>query len=256
MKEASHFYFKQASREKKSTKTLAFSAKTTNLVVLKPYLMFPILKDSPLFRGLDQQMIDGMLEHASYATATFAKDQTIATRDTAYSGLMIILRGSVRGEVTDAAGRRRIIDNIPAPQLIAPAFLFGGYNRLPIDVVANEEDTEIMTLHRGGLFEMMQDNTVILSNFIDIISNRANFFSRKIYALSVLMLTEKVAALLLSVGGERVPMNVDKMADQLDVTRNAFEQTIAELAKKDLILLQSGEILIKNRGGLEGLIQH
>lgn len=222
--------------------------------------MFPILKDSPLFRGLDQQTIDGMLEHASYATQNFDQDQTIATRDTAYSGLMIILRGSVRGEVTDAAGRRRIIDNIPAPQLIAPAFLFGGYNRLPIDVVANENGTEIMTLHRGALFEMMQDNTVVMSNFIDIISNRANFFSRKIYALSVLMLTEKVAALLLSsasaAAGDTVPMNIEKMADQLDVTRNAFEQTLAELAKKDFIRLVEGEIVIRNRAGLEGLVQH
>lgn len=88
--------------------------------------MFPILKDSPLFAGLDQQTIDTLLEHASYTTTTFDTDTYIARRDTAYSGLMIILRGSVRGEVTDAAGHRRTIDNIVAPQLIAPAFLFGG----------------------------------------------------------------------------------------------------------------------------------
>lgn len=220
--------------------------------------MFPILKDSPLFRGLDQQTIDQLLERSSYATASFAHDACIAKRDTAYSGLMIILKGSVRGEVTDAAGRRRIIDNIAAPQLIAPAFLFGGYNRLPIDVVANEDGTEIMTLHRGGLFEMMQDNTIILSNFIDIISNRANYFSRKIYALSVLMLTEKAAALLLSSApagaGDTVPLNVEKMADRLDVTRNAFEQTLAELAKKGFIELSETEIIIRSRKGLETMV--
>lgn len=219
--------------------------------------MFPILKDSPLFRGLDQQTIDTLLEHSSYATMTYDHDDCIAKRDTAYSGLMIILKGSVRGEVTDAAGRRRIIDNIAAPQLIAPAFLFGGYNRLPIDVVANEDGTQIMTLHRGGLFEMMQDNTIVLSNFIDIISNRANFFSRKIYALSVLMLTEKVAALLLSSASaeeDTVPLEVEKMADELDITRNALEQTLAELAKKGYIELSATQIVIRNRKGLETMV--
>lgn len=219
--------------------------------------MFPILKDSPLFRGLDQQTIDTLLEHSSYATMTYDHDDCIAKRDTAYSGLMIILKGSVRGEVTDAAGRRRIIDNIAAPQLIAPAFLFGGYNRLPIDVVANEDGTQIMTLHRGGLFEMMQDNTIILSNFIDIISNRANYFSRKIYALSVLMLTEKVAALLLSSASaeeDTVPLEVEKMADELDITRNALEQTLAELAKKGYIELSATQIVIRNRKGLETMV--
>lgn len=219
--------------------------------------MFPILKDSPLFRGLDQQTIDKLLERVSYATATYNHDDCIARRDTAYSGLMIILKGSVRGEVTDAAGRRRIIDNIAAPQLIAPAFLFGGYNRLPIDVAANEDGTEIMTLHRGGLFEMMQDNTIVLSNFIDIISNRANYFSRKIYALSVLMLTEKVAALLLSSAfaqEDTVPLEIEKMADELDITRNAFEQTLSELAKKGYVELSATQIVIRNRKALEAMV--
>lgn len=219
--------------------------------------MFPILKDSPLFQGLDQPTIEALLERASYTTATFDADTVIARRDTAYSGLMVILRGSVRGEVTDAAGHRRTIDNIAAPQLIAPAFLFGGYNRLPIDVVANENGTEILTLHRGGLFEMMQDNTIVLSNFIDIISNRANFFSRKIYALSVLMLTEKVAALLLSAAPTRtdtVPMDKTRMADELNITRNALEQTLAELAKKHLIELSETQIIILNRTALESMV--
>ena len=218
--------------------------------------MFPILKDSPLFRGLDQPTIDALLERSSFATAAYDHDACIAKRDTAYSGLMIILKGSVRGEVTDAAGRRRIIDNIAAPQLIAPAFLFGGYNRLPIDVISNEDGTEIMTLHRGGLFEMMQDNTIVLSNFIDIISNRANYFSRKIYALSVLMLTEKVAALLLSSGteGDTIPLDTDRMTDGLDITRNALEQTLSELAKKGYVELSRTQVVIRNRKALEAMV--
>lgn len=218
--------------------------------------MFPILKDSPLFRGLDQKTIDTLLEHASFTTATYQSGECIAKRDTAYSGLMIILRGSARGEMTDAAGRRRVIDNITAPQLIAPAFLFGGYNRLPIDVIAGDEGAEIMTLHRGGLFEMMQDNTIVLSNFIDIISNRANYFSRKIYALSVLMLTEKVAALLLSgdAQGDTLPLQQEKMADELDITRNALEQTLGELAKKGYIELSETQVVIRNRKALEAMV--
>lgn len=103
---------------------------------------------------------------------------------------------------------------------------------------------------------MMQDNTIVLSNFIDIISNRANYFSRKIYALSVLMLTEKVAALLLSSASasDTVPLNVEKMADRLDITRSAFEQTLAELAKRGCIDLSETEVVIRNRKALEGMV--
>ncbi len=213
--------------------------------------MYAILQECPLFRGLSSLQIEALLAKASYVVNRYAEGELIARRDTVYSGLMIILSGSARGEITQANGRRRIIDNIPAPQLIAPAFLFGGYNRLPIDVVANE-DVTLLTLHRGGLFEMMQDNTLVLSNFIDIISNRANFFSRKIYALSVLMLTEKLAALLLAEAGERNEAQIDisKLADRLDVTRNALEQTLDELQKRGWIALRGGHVTFRNRPAL------
>lgn len=35
-------------------------------------------------------------------------------------------------------------------------------------------DVTIMTIHRGYIFELMQNNVVIMSNFVDILSNRAN----------------------------------------------------------------------------------
>ena len=90
---------------------------------------------------------------------------------------MIILKGQVHGEIV-YRNKPVIIDPIEAPQLIAPAFLFGGYNKLPIDVIADGEVT-ILTLHRGYLFELMQNNVLILSNFIDIISDRANVWVEK-----------------------------------------------------------------------------
>lgn len=54
-----------------------------------------------------------------------------------------------------SGGKTIVVDPIEAPQLIAPAFLFGGYNKLPIDVIA-DGDVTIMTLHRGYIFELMR----------------------------------------------------------------------------------------------------
>ena len=45
--------------------------------------MFPILTESPLFRGLDQQTINSLLERVSYTTAVFNHDDCIAKRDMA-----------------------------------------------------------------------------------------------------------------------------------------------------------------------------
>lgn len=217
--------------------------------------MFPVLNNCPLFRGLDTESVHELLGCSSYIINKYETGDLIARRDMAYSGLLIIVEGSIRGTVTLANGKEQLIDTISAGQLIAPAFLFGGYNRLPIDVYANES-TKIMTLHRGSLFEMMQDNTVVLSNFIDIISNRANYFSRKIYTLTVLMLKEKVAGYLLGLAAHNSELRVDihAMATAIDATRESCTQTLNELEKKGFIKLDGQQLRIINRQALQELL--
>lgn len=209
--------------------------------------MFPTLKECPLFRGLDNEQLGELLGRSSYIVNKYETDALIASRDMAYSGLMIIVSGSIRGTINRADGKEYMVDTVAAGQLIAPAFLFGGYNRLPIDVRANEP-TRVMTLHRGSLFEMMQDNMVVLSNFIDIISNRANYFSRKIYALTVLMLKEKVACYILGQAIHEDTLRIDSyaMASSLDITRESCMQTFTELEKKGVVKIEGDQLRIIN----------
>lgn len=217
--------------------------------------MFPVLTNCPLFRGVEIDRVNELLGQSSYIVNKYEANALIARRDMAYSGLLIIIEGSVRGTVTLAGGKEQIIDTVGAGQLIAPAFLFGGYNRLPIDVYANEP-AKIMTLHRGSLFEMMQDDTVVLSNFIDIISNRANYFSRRIYALTVLMLKEKVAAYLLNqaMHNTDINFNVHNMANAIDATRESCVQTLSELEKKGLIKIAGESLQIIDRKALQDIL--
>lgn len=144
-------------------------------------VMYTTLSQCPLFRGIAREQIQTMIDDKGdcYAVASYPKGAYIAQHDTAYSGLMIILEGEVRGEMVTASGEKITVDTLDAGQLIAPAFLFGSNNRLPFDVIALS-DVKIMTLHRGYLFELMQQEMLILSNFIDIVSNRAHSWSKKL----------------------------------------------------------------------------
>ena len=170
---------------------------------------------------------------------------------------MIILKGRVHGEMV-SGGKTIVVDPIEAPQLIAPAFLFGGYNKLPIDVIA-DGDATIMTLHRGYLFELMQSNVLIMSNFIDIISNRANVWSKKIFFLSFRSLKEKVATYLLEHTSEEsgsVPVpDIREIAEYFDATRSALQTVLMELEKKHLIRSEASSIAVLNRKGLRDILK-
>ncbi len=220
--------------------------------------MYDILTRCPLFRGLDAGQIRELINSDDVSVTSYKKGETIAHRDTAYSGLMILLKGSAAGTITYPSGQSIHIDAIEAPELIAPAFLFGGYNRLPVDVVA-ETDAEILTLHRGYLFELMQEQVVILSNFIDIISNRADVWSKKIYALSFKSLKEKLASYLLDHSSEEqttVPIpDIKEIAEYFAATRSALLSVIEGLEKKHIIRAEGNNIEITNRAALKDILK-
>lgn len=221
--------------------------------------MYSILKDCPLFRGMSEDKIKEIFkDNSDYAVTEYKDGDIIAHHDTAYSGLMIILKGKVHGEMAYESGQKVHIDELEAPQLIAPAFLFGGYNKLPIDVIA-DGNVSILTLHRGYLFELMQDYTLILSNFIDIISNRANVWSKKIYYLSFRSLKEKVITYLLGHSSQENPTlpvpDITEISQYFDATRSAVLAVLTDLGKKRLITSDNNTITILNRKALEDLLK-
>ncbi len=220
--------------------------------------MYTILTECPLFRGMTADQIKEIIEPGQNCTITDYKEgDMIAHKDMAYSGLMILLKGDVRGQMTDPVGKILKVDTIEAPQLIAPAFLFGGYNRLPIDVIANT-DVQILTLHRGLVFELMQENILILSNFIDIISNRANVWSKKIYLLSYNSLKAKIAHYLLDHTSEQAPTveipSITEIAEYFAATRNSLLTVLEGLEKKHILRLGKEHITVINREALRELL--
>lgn len=220
--------------------------------------LYQILEKCPLFRGMNAAGIKDVLGQDSMTITSFAKGDTVAHRDTAYSGLMIILEGRVVGTFTYPSGQTVNIEAIEAPELIAPAFLFGGYNRLPVDVIA-QTDLKILTLHRGYLFELMQENMLILSNFIDIISNRAGVWQKKIYALSFKTLKEKLASYLLDHSSENNPSvpvpDTHEIAEYFAATRSSLLSVIEDMEKKHIIRKTEDIIEILNRRALTDILK-
>lgn len=220
--------------------------------------MYKILTECPLFSGLGAEQIEQMLfETPNCDVRDYKNGEVIARRGTVYSGLMIILAGAAEGTMVDASDSSVHIDALEAPNLIAPAFLFGGYNRMPIDVVA-VGDVKILTLHRGLLFELMQENMVVMSNFIDIISDRANMWSKKIYYLSFCSLKTKVASYLIANSSAENPTcclpDAGAVAELFDTTRGTLLSALSEFEGKKLVALEDDKVVVLDRKALEDIL--
>jgi len=222
--------------------------------------MYSIISKSPFFRGLTPQEVESILAKISHSVKSFTKGQTIAQREEEVNNLCIVVTGSVKGEMVDFSGKILKIEEMFAPQPIAHAFLFGDRNIYPVDVIALE-DCRILFIPKPEVVRMLQQNDVILRNYLDAISNRAHFLSNKLWFLSFKTIKEKVAHYLLSISRSEsnktilLPKSHQELAEFFGVTRPSLARVFSEMQDEGIISVNRREISITNRRKLLEMIR-
>jgi len=162
--------------------------------------------------------------------------------------LMIVVEGSVKGEMTDASGRVIKIEDVETPRPIGFSFIFGQQNFLPVNVTANEE-TAVMFIPKPDLISMLQSDKQVLQNVLDVISSRGQFLSQKIRTLSLKSLRDRIAQMLLELSREQgntvtLPSSQSELADYFGVARPSLARTLGEMADEGLIVVNRRIITI------------
>jgi CRP-like cAMP-binding protein len=222
--------------------------------------MYSIISNSPFFRGLNPQEVELTLSKISHSVRSFAKGQTIAQREEEVNNLCIVVAGSVKGEMVDFSGRILKIEEMFAPQPIAHAFLFGERNRYPVDVIALE-DCKILFIPKPEVVRMLQHSDVILRNYLNAISNRAQFLSNKLWFLSFKTIKEKVAHYLLNISRSEanktilLPKSHQELAELFGVARPSLARVFSEMQEEGIITVNRREVVIINRNKLLEMIR-
>lgn len=210
-----------------------------------------ILSKCPLFKGINNEELSFLLKDIHYQIKKYQKGQMIAQAGDDCNSLMIMLKGSVKGEMMDPSGKSIKIEDIEPPKPLAIAFVFGQNNRCPVNIVANN-DVEIFRLPKESMILLLQKSVVFLKNFMDIISNRAQFLSDKIRFLSFQTIRGKLAHYLLQiigpVDGEIIlPKSQEELANMFGVTRPSLGRAIRDMHNDGLIEAKGKSIKIVDR---------
>ncbi|WP_430810906.1 MULTISPECIES: Crp/Fnr family transcriptional regulator [unclassified Carboxylicivirga] len=215
-----------------------------------------ILLNCPLFKGITYGDMVHILDEIPYQIKKYGKGQMIAQSGDECRSLMIMLKGSVKGEMIDYSGKAIKIEDIEPPKPLAIAFLFGENNRCPVNVVANNE-AELLLLPKTSVISLMQRSDIFLSNFMNIISSKTQFLSDKIRFLSFQTIRGKIAHYLLqlsgSVDGELIlPKSQEELANMFGVARPSLGRALRDLHNENIIEARGKSVKIMNR---EALIQ-
>jgi CRP-like cAMP-binding protein len=213
-----------------------------------------ILSNAPLFKGITPEDVEKILTSVHYQAKKFQTGSMICQSGDPVNSLMLVISGTVRGEMADYAGRVITIEDIPAPGTLAPAFMFGNHNRFPVNVIA-VSTVELLIIEKPGFLKLLMQYDILLVNFLDMISNRSQFLSEKIKFLNFKTIKGKLAFYILQKAGKdgisiTLGMTQNDLADFFGVARPSVTRAISNLADEGYIEAKGRNIKIINKEGL------
>ena len=214
------------------------------------------MKESPVFKGLREEELEELFRRRHHFTRKYQVGEMVAFSGDRSDHLMCILEGSVKGEMVDFSGKTIKIEDIAAPRILASAFIFGKNNRFPVNIIANE-NTVILFIPKYEFMKMLQADIRVLHNFLNVVSNRAQFLSDKIKFLSFKTIKGKIAQYILKQAGrekDEIDLGLPQhsLAELFGVTRPSLARAMGEMEKDGAIEVQRRRIRIVDRRMLRG----
>ena len=222
--------------------------------------MIPALVNNPLFRGITPERLFADLEEISFHTRSYKKGEILAQQGAVCNRLVILTKGSVRGEMIDYSGRLIKVEDIAAPRAIAPLFLFGEENRYPVEVTANEP-TEVIELPKSSVLSLFRKNEQFLENFMNLSANYARTLSDKLFFMSFKTIRQKLASYLLRLYKQQQQTHItldrsqQELSDYFGVSRPSLARELAHMQEDGLLIADRKHITILQKEQLVRLIQ-
>jgi CRP-like cAMP-binding protein len=220
--------------------------------------MFEVLKSSSLFRGLEIEEINSLINSTLHQIKGFSNKEVLAYSGESVEKAMILFEGKLQGEMVDFAGNSLKIEEIEPPQMVAAAFLYGPQSVFPVNLSALS-DGKMLVIYKKDFTQLLSSDQRVLNNYLNIVSGKAQFLSKKITFLSFKTIKEKLTYYLLQhlkKGFLIVHMDQSQkgLAELLGVARPSLARTISEMEADQIILWERNQVSILNLKSLQSIL--
>jgi len=210
-----------------------------------------IIMHSPVFIGLGPNEMESIFENRECSIRKYEKNEYVVFEGDECRHLRFVVSGSVKGEMLDFSGRAIKIEDIYPPMPLAPAFLFGNQNLYPVSIIANEE-TRLLVIPKESMIGLMLADKRILINYLNFMSNRAQFLSRKLKFLSFQTIKGKIAHYILQLSRNNdqeiiLDKSQNELSELFGVTRPSLGRVVRELHNEGVINVNGKRIFVRDR---------
>lgn len=199
--------------------------------------------DFPLFASGNRDIIDSFLKDIPSRISSYKPGETVALQGDPCRSLMLLCQGNLLAKMNSPEGREITIETLKAPDILAPAFIYGSDNRFPVTLIS-ENDSVVWSLSKDEFLKLMEKDRGILGFFLKNISDRSVFLSRKLHEFALQSLSTRVVSYLKHNGKIS---NVQEPAFIMGVARPSLSRTLSSMMENGVIeKTENGYVLKKN----------
>lgn len=129
-------------------------------------------------------------------------------------------------------GRELTIDHLEAPEVLASAFIFGSVSRFPVTVMA-ETDCTLWMVSKEAFFDFMLAHPRAMRSFLQDISDRCAFLSRKVRSFALKSLRARTLEFLAEKGCIE---SVQEAAQAMGVQRPSLSRMLSDLTAEGIVV--------------------
>ena len=195
----------------------------------------------PIFRNVERTELERLFSSIVFQRKSFPPGSLIVSQGEECNRLLLLTKGTVKGEMISPTGKSLKIEDMEAPYALATAFLFGNNAFFPVNIIAITQ-IDLLVIQRRELLKLFQMNEQILQNFLSLISSRAQFLSEKLRFHSFKSLKAKLAFYLIK---EASGNNSFRLTDSQNELAELFGAARPSVGRAFLLLQEEGIIDIR-----------
>ena len=210
--------------------------------------MYDTLLQLPLFQGLCKDDFTCIIEKVKFHFRNYNEDEIIAKQGEPCNQLIFLLEGNLSIQTIDETHDFRLTETIASPAVIEPYSLFGMYTRFNATYQVQGQ-AKLLFIDKSYILSELNNYEIFRLNYLNILSNRVQVTSHKLWNNHIGTLKEKLANFILlrsfkPEGEKKLQIGMEDLARLINETRINVSKTLNDLQNKGLVQLNRKEILI------------
>lgn len=210
--------------------------------------MFDTLLQLPLFQGLAEEDLTGILGKVKLHFTRHKAGETILKAGAPCEGLVFILKGEVALSTSSTDSSYSFTEYFQAPYVIEPQSLFG-MNTKYVSTYVADGGVRVVSIGKVFVLNELFKYEIFRLNYMNIISNRAQNLNNRFWGKTAGRAEQRISGFILDhverpTGEKILKIKMEKLAQVVSDTRIGVSKALNSMQEAGLLELHRGEIII------------